>query len=132
MVQQKKARKVGRPKMPRGEAKGRIVPVRFTASDLKTISRAAKANNQTVSEWIRSTIMSRNEEVWYAFCPESHVVLFDLDNRPSQHAQCRLCGGVREMHGIEKGYVSHEERNRGFAASKPLCNPESTPPPKRL
>jgi hypothetical protein len=29
---QKKA-KVGRPKLPKGEAKGRIVPVRFTADD---------------------------------------------------------------------------------------------------
>jgi hypothetical protein len=32
---QKKARKVGRPKLPKGEAKGRIVPVRFTGNDLR-------------------------------------------------------------------------------------------------
>jgi hypothetical protein len=55
LAQQKKA-KVGRPKMPKGEAKGRIVPVRFTADDLKAVAMAAKANKQTVSEWIRSTI----------------------------------------------------------------------------
>jgi hypothetical protein len=132
LAQQKQNKKVGRPKLPKGEAKRRIVPVRFTAGDLKTISRAAKANKQTVSEWIRSTVMSRNEEAWYALCPASHIVLFDIDNRPNQHATCPVCGGVREMHGIEKGYVSHEERNRGFAASKPLGNPESTPSPKRL
>ena len=54
-MSQKKA-KIGRPKMPKGEAKGRIVPVRFTADDLKTMAMAAKANKQTVSEWIRSTI----------------------------------------------------------------------------
>ena len=53
---QKKAKKVGRPKLPKGEANGRIVPVRFTADDLKTIAARAKANNQTVSHWIRSTI----------------------------------------------------------------------------
>ena len=34
MAQQKKARKVGRPKLPRGKTKGRIVPVRFTVDDL--------------------------------------------------------------------------------------------------
>jgi len=54
-VAQKKA-KVGRPKLPEGEAKGRIVPVRFRHNDLSYRSGAAKASNQTVSEWIRSTI----------------------------------------------------------------------------
>lgn len=52
---QKKA-KIGRPKLPKGEAKGRIVPVRFTADDLKAMEQAAKAAKQTLSEWIRSTI----------------------------------------------------------------------------
>ena len=52
---QKKA-KVGRPKMPKGEAKGRIVPVRFTGHDLKAMEQAARASKVTVSEWIRSTI----------------------------------------------------------------------------
>ncbi len=56
MAQQKKARKVGRPKMPKGEAKGSIVPVRFTADDLKAMAAAAKAKDQSVSEWIRGTI----------------------------------------------------------------------------
>ena len=56
MEQQKKSRKVGRPKLPKGTAKGRIVPVRFTGDDLKAIAVRAKAANQNVSEWIRSTI----------------------------------------------------------------------------
>jgi hypothetical protein len=51
-----KRKKVGRPKMPKGEAKGRIVPVRFTAEDLKVMEAQAKASNQTVSEWIRSAV----------------------------------------------------------------------------
>ena len=55
MRQPKKA-KVGRPKMPKGEAKGRIVPVCFTHDDLKAMAAAAKAKNQSVSEWIRGTI----------------------------------------------------------------------------
>ena len=54
-MNQKKA-KVGRPKLPKGEAKGRIVPVRFTADDLKTMAAAARAKDQTISEWIRSTL----------------------------------------------------------------------------
>ena len=51
-----KLRKVGRPKLPKGEAKGRIVPVRFNAEDLKAIEASAKRSKQTVSEWIRSTL----------------------------------------------------------------------------
>ena len=56
MSQQNKPRKVGRPKLPKGEAKGRIVPVRFNAIDIKAVMAAAKASNQTVSDWIRSTV----------------------------------------------------------------------------
>ena len=55
MAQQKKA-KMGRPKLPKGETKGRIVPVRFKAEDLKTMEAAARAAKQTLSEWVRSTI----------------------------------------------------------------------------
>src|ERR1700683_2004800 len=56
LAQQKNARNVGRPKLPKGESKGRIVPVRFTGDNLKAMEAAAKASNQNVSEWIRSTI----------------------------------------------------------------------------
>jgi hypothetical protein len=48
--------KIGRPKLPKGEAKGRIVPVRFNAEEVRRITRAAAAHNQKVSEWIRSTL----------------------------------------------------------------------------
>lgn len=51
----------GRPKLPRGEAKGRIVPVRFTADDLKAMTAKAKENDQTLSEWIRSTLSAATE-----------------------------------------------------------------------
>jgi hypothetical protein len=54
--QPKKARKPGRPKLPKGEAKGKIVPVRFTAEDLKAIETLARQSKQTVSEWIRSML----------------------------------------------------------------------------
>lgn len=49
-------RQPGRPKLPRGEAKGSIVPVRFSPEDRKRVEAAAKANNKTVSEWIRCTL----------------------------------------------------------------------------
>jgi hypothetical protein len=52
LAQQKKA-KVGRPKLPRGTAKGRIVPVRFANDEIKAIVRASRAANQTISEWLR-------------------------------------------------------------------------------
>jgi hypothetical protein len=53
--------KIGRPKLPKGEAKGRIVPVRFSAGAMKQIESAAKANRKTVSEWIRRTIATAME-----------------------------------------------------------------------
>jgi hypothetical protein len=56
-----KPKKIGRPKLPKGDAKGRIVPVRFNSSDLKRIESAAKAQQKTVSEWIRSTVCAAME-----------------------------------------------------------------------
>jgi hypothetical protein len=55
---QSKPKKIGRPKLPKGEAKGCIVPIRFNVSDLKRIESAARANQKTVSEWIRGTVAS--------------------------------------------------------------------------
>jgi predicted HicB family RNase H-like nuclease len=54
--QRKKTRKPGRPKLPKGEAMGRIVPVRFAPDDLKVMEMAAKAAKQSLSEWVRSKI----------------------------------------------------------------------------
>ena len=53
---QPKTKKIGRPKLPKGDAKGRIVPIRFNAGDLKRIESAAKANQKTVSEWVRGLV----------------------------------------------------------------------------
>jgi hypothetical protein len=55
-LEQQKKNKVGRPKLPKGEAKGKIVPVRFRHNDLKAMAAKAKASDQTVSDWIRSTV----------------------------------------------------------------------------
>jgi len=55
--------KIGRPKLPKGEAKGRIVPIRFNPQDIKRIEAAARASQKTVSEWVRSTISAAMQEV---------------------------------------------------------------------
>lgn len=52
----KKPRGVGRPKLPKAHAKAHIVPVRFNPDELRRIAAAAKASDQTVSAWIRSTL----------------------------------------------------------------------------
>jgi hypothetical protein len=54
LAQRQKTRKVGRPKLPKGEAMGRIVPVRFTGEALRAMEAKAEAAQQTLSEWIRS------------------------------------------------------------------------------
>jgi predicted HicB family RNase H-like nuclease len=54
-----KPRPVGRPALPKGAAKAKIVPVRFRAEEFKAITRAAKDNKQTLSEWIRGTLNAK-------------------------------------------------------------------------
>ncbi len=56
MPSQAKPKKMGRPKLPKGDAKGQIVPVRFSPDAIKKIGAAAKQNGTSVSEWVRSTI----------------------------------------------------------------------------
>ena len=50
-----KPRPVGRPKL-HDRAMSSTVLVRFNAEDRKRIEAAAKASNQTLSDWIRSTV----------------------------------------------------------------------------
>jgi hypothetical protein len=49
-------RRPGRPKLAEHEAKAKIVPVRFAANEIDRIAKAATKANQTVSQWIRSTL----------------------------------------------------------------------------
>ena len=56
MPTQPKPKKVGRPKLAKGSAKAEMLRVRATPDELKAFDRAAKANNQKRSEWIRSTL----------------------------------------------------------------------------
>jgi len=54
----RKKRKPGRPKLPKGEAKGKIVPIRFSKAEAEQLAEAAKADDQTLSEWIRGTVLA--------------------------------------------------------------------------
>jgi len=52
-----KPAKRGRPPLPKGESKGKYVPVRFSDADLKAFTKAMKkSGHKTLSGWIRSTL----------------------------------------------------------------------------
>ena len=51
-----KPKKVGRPALPKGNAKAATVRVRSTPSELRSYEMAAKAAKHSLSEWIRSTL----------------------------------------------------------------------------
>jgi predicted HicB family RNase H-like nuclease len=61
MPPQQKPKKPGRPKLSKAEYKGKIVPVRFAPDDLKRIEQAAKAKDQTLSQWIRGTLIAATD-----------------------------------------------------------------------
>lgn len=56
-------RKPGRPKLPKGQAKAMPLQIRLSPDDRKAIERAAKAKDQTVSEWIRGAMQSALEAI---------------------------------------------------------------------
>jgi hypothetical protein len=51
-----KPKRVGRPTLPKGNAKDVMLRVRITADDLKAMKALAKGSKQSVSEWIRGTL----------------------------------------------------------------------------
>ena len=59
MANQKIARKVGRPPLPTGQAKGRIVLIRLTHNERLMYEKEAKSNGQTLSEWVRGTLAAK-------------------------------------------------------------------------
>lgn len=57
-----KAKKMGRPKLPKGHAKGVILPVRVNPDDRKLFEKAARASeHKTLSGWIRHTLREAAE-----------------------------------------------------------------------
>jgi len=55
-VPQPKPRRPGRPRLPKGNAKSSIVPIRLNAEDRKRVEAAARASDLSVSEWIRGAL----------------------------------------------------------------------------
>ena len=51
-----KPKKVGRPILPKGNAKAATVRVRSTPNELRSYEMAAKAEKLSLSGWIRSTL----------------------------------------------------------------------------
>ena len=56
MPQPNKARKPGRPPLPKGHAKREFLRIRVTPDEREAIETAAKRKKQSASEWIRNTL----------------------------------------------------------------------------
>ena len=61
MPKQPKPKKPGRPPLPKGNAKAVMLRVRITPEERKAIEAKAKTGNQSVSQWIRSTLSAAVE-----------------------------------------------------------------------
>ena len=59
MPKQPKTKKPGRPPLPKGNAKAGFLRVRVTADELQAIEQAAKANTQTMSEFVRGKLIAK-------------------------------------------------------------------------
>ena len=53
-----KPKKLGRPRLPKNEAKERVLHVRLNAESIQRIKAAAKASKQPVSKWVRGALES--------------------------------------------------------------------------
>jgi hypothetical protein len=94
-----KPRKPGRPKLPKAEAKGKIVPVRFELDDYKLVTAAAKMADQTPSEWIRKRLRISAE-----------VQMFD----GTLHDAIRIVLSDRESNTATTREISDEIERRGL------------------
>jgi len=51
-------RNPGTPKLPKGKAKRKIVPIWFTKAEAEQLAEVATTNDETLSEWIRRTVLA--------------------------------------------------------------------------
>jgi predicted HicB family RNase H-like nuclease len=58
-----KPKKVGRPTLPKGNAKNATLRVRATPNELRSYEMSAKTAKQSLSEWIRNTLNAKVEEI---------------------------------------------------------------------
>jgi len=50
--------KMGRPKLPKGQAKGVLIGARFSPPEAKIVAAAARRSKQVKSEWVRQSLIS--------------------------------------------------------------------------
>ena len=100
---QGKPKRIGRPRLPKNEAKGKIVPVRFEPDDLKLVTDAARAGDQVLSEWIRQTLRATAEVQMY---------------NGTLHEAIRIVLLNRESHTGTTRDISDEIGRRGLYARK--------------
>lgn len=84
---QNKAKKVGRPKLPKGAAKGSIVQVRFAKEDFRSIAAVARAKKKSVSEWVRWSLPLAGEARHKGY-------LIELATRPARESGFTTSGWV--------------------------------------
>ncbi len=64
MSDKKTTKKLGRPKLPKGHAKDKILPVRVNPEDMKAFTKAANASDhKTLSAWIRHTLRKASKPI---------------------------------------------------------------------
>lgn len=51
--------KVGRPKLPKGEARKTVFPLRMSAEEHKLLTKAAAKAELPLSEWARNHLLSK-------------------------------------------------------------------------
>ncbi len=61
MPKQPKAKKAGRPPLPKGDAKDKFLRIRVTPDEHKAIEWKAKVYKKSVSEFVRSTLKAASE-----------------------------------------------------------------------
>jgi hypothetical protein len=107
-MQTPKPKKVGRPKLPKGEAKGKIVAMRFDAEDLKRIDAAAKTNKQTRSEWMRNKL---NIAIQQGCKIASTALLLLAAARISAQHQVKVAIDPRSSEGMERALITNGFRD---------------------
>jgi len=113
-LKQPKKPKVGRPPLPKGNAKAIMLRVRITPGEQKAIESAAKSSKEKLSEWIRRSLgeaqvvklmvritdRAGNKYDWFIGPPQECPVL----PRIGEHVKCGFGEGtVRSIeHAVEE------------------------------
>jgi hypothetical protein len=54
--------KMGRPRLPKGKAKGVLIGARFSPPEAKTVVAAVRRAGKVKSEWVRSILLTAAEQ----------------------------------------------------------------------